>query len=483
MIEVANVAQTDNAPPFPAGPVAQPKALRTVRDGVRHLAGQALFTLRSVLDANDERTLAQRNAVVAFGVRVASAALLYLMQIVLARWMGSFEYGIYVFIWTWVLVLGGLSPLGLNLAVIRLVPEYREQGRFEALRGIALGANLVAFCIGTGLAILGAAGLWLFEAYIADYYVLPLYLALVCVPIYALGDMQDGFGRGHAWMAIALVPPYIVRPLIVLATMAGAHAAGLPTTATTAAGAAILATWIAALLQFSLIALRMRKTVPAGKKTYHWRPWLGASLPLFVICACELALQNADVLIVSSLMSPKSVAIYFAAAKTMSLIMFVHYAVGSAVANQYSALNARGDREGLEAFVRDAVNWTFWPSLAGAMLILVLGQPLLWLFGPEFTAGYPVMIILVVGFLFRSAMGPSEFLLNMLGQQTACAIVLVVTSTLNVVLNLILVPWLGLMGAAAATSASLIATALMQYAVARVRLGLDVAVWGAWRRR
>jgi hypothetical protein len=43
----------------------------------------------------------------------------------------------------------------------------------------------------------------------------------------------------------------------------------------------------------------------------------------------------------------------------MALIMFVHYAVGSAVANRFAALNARGDREALNAFVRDAVNWTF----------------------------------------------------------------------------------------------------------------------------
>ena len=45
-------------------------------------------------------------------------------------------------------------------------------------------------------------------------------------------------------------------------------------------------------------------------------------------------------------------------------------------------------------------------------------MPLLWLFGPQFVDGYPVMLILVVGFLFRASMGPAEFLLNMLGKQS-----------------------------------------------------------------
>lgn len=447
---------------------------------LRQLTGQALGIGRAVLAGNDERSLAQRNAVAAFLVRVVSAALLYLTQVVLARWMGSFEYGIYVFVWTWVLVLGGLAPLGLNLAVIRLVPEYRETNQLDLVRGLKLGSNLVSFGIGTALAIVGGAGLWLFSESVANYYILPLYLALICVPMYALGNIQDGLGRGQAWMGIALIPPYILRPLIVLGAMAGAHAIGLPMTATTAAAAAILAAWIAALLQFIMIETRMAKSVPAGAHAYEWKPWLATSMPLFVIGACELALQNADVLVVSTFLTPQDVAIYFAAAKTMSLIMFVHYAVGSAVANRFSALNARGDKEGLKVFVRDAVNWTFWPSLAAAIVILLLGQPLLWLFGPEFIAGFPVMMILVVGFLFRSAMGPSEFLLNMLGEQKACAAVLVFTAVLNVILNLIMVPAFGLIGAALATSTALIATALLQYLVAKRRLGLDVAIWSAW---
>ena len=121
--------------------------------------------------------------------------------------------------------------------------------------------------------------------------------------------------------------------------------------------------------------------------------------------------------------------------------------------------------------MHDAVHWTFWPSLAGAAVILSLGQPLLSLFGPDFTAGYPVMFILVIGFLFRSAMGPAEYILNMLGEQTRCAQVLVGSAVLNVILNLCLVPPFGLIGAACATSASMMIAALLNYVVVRKRAG------------
>jgi O-antigen/teichoic acid export membrane protein len=436
----------------------------------------ALAQTITILKGQGERERTQRDAVTAFGVRCVSAALLYVSQIVLARWMGSYEYGIYVFVWTWVLVLGGLSDLGLGVTAIRFISRYREAGESALLRGLIRGARSVAFGVGTLIATLGVAGLWLFEPF-DSHYVLPAYLALVCVPLYALTGVQDGIGKGFAWMGVALLPPYILRPALLLLSMVVAHFLGLTMEAKTAAGAAIVATWATGILQTVLIDRRLENVVSPGERSYAFATWFSAAMPLLVIAACELTLQSADVLVVSHYLTPTDVAIYFAAAKTMSLIMFVHYAVGSAVANRFAALGARGDKESLRRFVRDAVHWTFWPSLAAAIGLLALGMPLLWLFGPQFVEGYPVMLILVVGFLFRSSMGPAEFLLNMLGEQYLCAAVLAATAVLNIALNFALVPAFGLLGAATATSVSLVTAALMNYLVVSRRLEIDIAVW------
>ena len=465
------------------GQEATAAAVSQHRGDVRAQLAAAANGVMAILKGESETTRAQRDALAAFAVRVTSAGLLYLSQIALARWMGGFEYGIYVFVWTWVLVLGGLSHLGLNLVMIRLIPEYRETGRHDLLRGLLRGGRLAAFGLGTLIAIAGIAGLVVFSAHIEKHYVMPLYLALVCVPMFALTDAQDGVGRGHAWMGIALMPPYVLRPLLLLVAMAGAHLTGLPMQATTAAGAAILATWLAALVQTLLVNARLRKTVEQGPRRYDFGFWLKTGAPLLMIVAADLVLQNTDVLVISRYLSPTEVGIYFAAAKTMSLIMFVHYAVGSAVANRFAALNARGDREGLKAFVRDAVNWTFWPSLLCAAIILALGKPLLWLFGPQFTQGYPVMFVLVLGFLFRSAMGPAEFLLNMLGEQALCASVLTVSALLNIALCFALVPHFGMMGAASATAISLMTAAVLNYIVVRRRLDIEIGIWENFGRK
>jgi O-antigen/teichoic acid export membrane protein len=445
---------------------------------VSSVLGHALTILRG----DGEKARTQRDAVTAFGVRCGSAALLYLSQIVLARWMGSNQYGIYVFVWTCVLWLGGLADLGLSITSIRLVPHYRETGNLALLRGLIRGSRLAALGVGAAMAALGTSILWLFHP-LEDQYMRPAYLALLCLPLYAVTQVQDGIAKGFAWMAVSLVPPYILRPTLLLLAMVAAHFAGLPVEATSAAGAAIVATWVAGAFQTLLLNRRLDGVVAEGERRYAFKAWILAALPLLVMTGSDLTLQSADVLIVSRYMTPTDVAIYFAAAKTMALIMFVHYAVGSAVANRFAALHARGDKEALRAFARDAVHWTFWPSLAAAILLLALGLPLLWLFGPQFVAGYPVMLILVVGFLFRSSMGPAEYLLNMLGEHKLCAAVLFATAVLNIALNLVMVPAFGLIGAATATSASLVAAALMNYVVVSRRLGIELAIWRNLRKR
>jgi O-antigen/teichoic acid export membrane protein len=74
-------------------------------------------------------------------------------------------------------------------------------------------------------------------------------------------------------------------------------------------------------------------------------------------------------------------------------------------------------------------------------------------------------------------MGPAEYLLNMLGEQVLCAVVLFGAALLNIALNFILVPRLGLIGAASATAATLVLVALANALVVWHRLGITVPIW------
>jgi O-antigen/teichoic acid export membrane protein len=188
-------------------------------------------------------------------------------------------------------------------------------------------------------------------------------------------------------------------------------------------------------------------------------------------------LQNVDVLVLSTFASASEVGIYFAALKTISLITFLNYAVGSAVAGELAALKARGDKSGLVATIQRTSRWTFWPALGGATALLALGTPLLRMFGSDFALGYPIMFILAIGLVVRAAVGPAEFVLRMLGEQKSCAIVLGVTAALDTALCVLLVREFGLIGAAIANASSMVCASLLFYIVARRRLGVDISIF------
>ncbi len=438
--------------------------------------GALLARVKSKLGGGDN-ALAQRMAGTAFLIRVASAAIAYLSQIVLARWMGSSEFGLYVYVWTWVLLIGGLGDLGLAIAAQRFVPEYSERGALAELRGYLAGSRALAMAIATALALIGALAVFLFSPWLTRHEIIPLTIACVSLPFYALTGVQDGIARSYSWTNLALVPPYIVRPLLLIVLMGLAYAAGLAADATTAIIAAVAATWLTAIGQLVVLNRRLTPQVPPGPKAYAPRAWLATSFPIFLAEGFYLLLTYTDVLMLKQFRSPEEVAVYYAAAKTLALVAFISFAVGAATAHKFSAYHVAGDRARLAALVHDATRWTFWPSLAVTLLIVAFGKPFLWLFGPAFVAGYPVMFVLAVCWLARASVGPVERLLNMLGEQRICAIVYGFAFALNVCGCVFLIPPFGIFGAACATALAVVVETALLFYVAKQRLGLNVFIW------
>jgi O-antigen/teichoic acid export membrane protein len=115
-------------------------------------------------------------------------------------------------------------------------------------------------------------------------------------------------------------------------------------------------------------------------------------------------------------------------------------------------------------------------------VLLLCGRLILALFGPQFTQGYHLMVILAVGLLARSAIGPIERLLNMLGQQRICAMVYASAFAMNIGLCFIFIPYLGMAGAAIATASAFVFESILLFTVTKNRLGFHAFIWGRAER-
>ncbi len=430
---------------------------------------------RTLFD-HGELGAASRMSLIAFSVRIFSAAIAFVSQVLLARWMGGFDYGIFVLVWTTMVIAGNISCLGFHTSVIRYIPEYREKGMLDELRGILVASRLFVLVVSSAIALAAMVVVWQASGSIEPYYVVPFVLGLFCLPMIALSDLLQGFSRAHSWALSALVPIYVTRPILILAFMGAALLAGYPASAETALIAAVAATYVTTLLQLVSVTARVDARVPSGGRTVRLKDWIVVSLPIFLVESFFFILTNADVLMVGAFMAPDDVAVYFATVKTLALVHFVYFAVKAGVAQRY-AQYTHGDPAKLAAFARETVAWTFWPSVAMGAVVLLIGEPMLGLFGPGFESGFPLLFVLVPGVIARAAVGPCESLLTMTGNQNVCALVYALTLALNIGLSLLLIPQMGLWGAALSTAIAMVFEACALSFTAWRRLGIAMFVF------
>jgi len=441
-------------------------------------ASGLLARVKALLAERSDSRVAQIVAGKVFLIRVASAMLALVSQVLLARWMGRYEFGIYIYVWTWVLMIGAVSDVGLSSAARRFIPEHVEIKAFDRLRGFLTGSRWLAFALATAIGLLGALGVFVLSPWLDHFTVIPLYLACLCMPIYGLVQTQAGIAQSYDWPNLALMPFYIWRQIVLTLLMGAAWAFGAPTDAVTAMIAAVITTWGVTIAQLSMLDRRLRQKVPAGPKRYEVGAWFATSLPILMVEAFYLMLTYVDILALEQLRSPDEVAVYYAAARLLALVAFVYFAIAGATTHKFTQYHVAGDDARLAKFFAEATRWTFWPSLAACALILALGKPLLALFGASFTSAYGVMFILAVGMLSRAAVGPAERLLNMLGERMLCALVYAIAFAINLSLCLLLIPRIGIEGAATATATALVTESILLFCIAKRRLGFHVFILG-----
>jgi O-antigen/teichoic acid export membrane protein len=231
---------------------------------------------------------------------------------------------------------------------------------------------------------------------------------------------------------------------------------------------------IAALAQGLLVYSGAHRQLAKVKPAFHTRHWVTVSFSFLMIDGFRMLLDNTDVLMIGRLLDPQSVAVYFAVIRTAGLVAFVSFSIIALAVPKFAEIHSTGSREELQAFVSNVVHLMFWPSLLVAILLALLGPFMLSLFGAEFITGYPTMLVVLTGLVLRSATIPVEYLLNMTGHHRDTMQVYAFAAVANIGLNFLLIPSLGILGAAIGTYTAMLGGNFCLCLLVHKRLGLTV---------
>lgn len=411
-------------------------------------------------------------ALMVYGVRIGGAGLIFVAQVVLARWLSPEQYGIFANVWVVFVLVGGWSTLGIGGSMIRFVPEYRAHGRENLLRGLRRAGRYLGVATAAGIALVGFAGMWLAGKSFDAAYHGPIALMLLAMPFYAQSDINDGLCRAHGWPLRGIAPNYVMRPLLMIGgVLVAAFLLDVEPTASAAMFVVLAAFSLTVLVQTVITEVNLKKVIAPGKAEFAVKTWLAVAMPLVLMEGMLALMGHVDILLVGAMRGPEDVALYYAATRVVALIAFVPYAVIAVMGPRFSRYKALDDTKGLEKTARQAVTLSFWPSLVMASTILAAGPLLLGAFGAEFKAAYGVLAVLVVAVVIRAAMAPAQTMLAMTGNHGICVGILATALVLNAVLNLILISMLGMIGAAVATVLAILIELAISATVIKRRFG------------
>ena len=425
--------------------------------------------LRSLWQQDMLATLA-RGAGIAFVIQATGTGLKYLTQVLLARWMGASEYGVYAYAFTWANLLSVFATLGFTTGVLRFVPEYLTKRDWAHLRGLIRRVRQLVFLAGLALALVGGLVLLFLRSPQMD--VSALLLGMGLVPLLALMSVQTEMVRGTQRIALAYAPPMLLQPVLALGTAFFVLKALGALTGGATIGAFMPAVLVVVGVQSRGLIRAVPREAVSALPRYETSEWLRVSLPLLLVAGSLIVLNQADILMIGMFLGPKEAGIYTAATKTAALVSFVLVAVNAIAAPMISELHTKGDREKLQEMVSAAARWMFWPSLGATLGLVLFGGAVLGFFGPEFTEGYWALVLLALGQLVNASVGPVGYLMSLTGHQDLSARVYGLNALVNVGLNALLIPIWGLVGAAVATMATMILWNVWLYGLVCRLLGI-----------
>jgi O-antigen/teichoic acid export membrane protein len=395
-----------------------------------------------------------RHSSVYFTGRMFALAAGYFFKVYLTRELGAEALGTYALGLTIIGSLGIFNSFGISRSATRFVSAYRATGQYELLQGLLvrsvlllLVSNLVFILImllagpfvATHVYHAPALGgyLWIFAA-----------LMFFATFNTFLGRVLAGY-KEVARNTVLVT--FVGMPLMMLATIAFvAFGWGLR--------GYLFAQAMADALVFVILSITVWKLTPRKTRSYTGPlPKLEKKVISFSVIALAMEflgflIFHADKIFLGIYLDPKQVGIYALAAGLSAFVPIILQSVNQIFSPIISDLHSRHEYQLMGRMFQILTKWIFGFTFPLVATIVVFARPLMRIFGPEFEAGWAVLVVGSAGQLVNCVVGSSGSLLLMSGNEKHLLKIQTVTAIVTIVLDLTLIHPFGMLGAAVAAA-------------------------------
>lgn len=418
---------------------------------------------RNIRAIDEEITATAKGAGIVFFGTVAGSFLRYLFQIIVARHLGTDLFGLF-FVGLAVYNVGSMvAELGLPSGTVRYVAIYEGENDRRRVKGTIVASTRLAALSG----ILVGALIFFFSNPLSKYLFhteslsIVLKLFALVIPFRNLTSIFISSSQGFKILSHKVKIREALEPSVRIAGAIVFFIFGWMLKGV------ILAYLISSVLGAICAFYFLRKIFPeisikAFEPTMETRKLLNFSWPLLFIQFFGLVMLWTDTLMLAYFTTAQDVGIYSAAQRTALLGSIIIVSFVSIFSPVISDLYNKKKTESSESYLKAVTKWVFTLSLPINLLLIFSAKPILSIFGAQFVEGSVCLVILCVGWIIYSSVSVAGQMIVMTGKQKLQLINMIGVLTVNIVLNLLLIPKFQIQGAAAATSISLVLFSILE---------------------
>ncbi len=413
-----------------------------------------------------------------FLIRITYYFLGFVNSVLLARFLGVEDYGVYVFVLSIVALLSVPTQFGMPMLVMREFSALQAKQKWAYMRGLAIRSHQFVAVVAT-IACLGAASwLWLNPNVYSAGKQQALLLGLLLVPVLSLGALRDAMLGGLRHIILAQLPESFIRPFLL---MTGLLLAMFLVPVTPSADNVIIFYVVCSLVAFftGWLLFNSRKPTALTSVTaaFSTRAWFSAAFPIGLTAGMQVLNMQLSIVFLEFYSSDADVALYRIATLGASFVVIVLQVSNTVVSPYVSRLYAQGDMHGIEALVSKSNKLIMCATLP-LVLAIVIASPwmLATFYGADFSSAYLPLLFLTAGQAINALLGTVALLLNMTGHQSDVTKAMTIALALNIVLHSILLPRFGLEGAAFSSMIMLVTWNLILWFRVKQRLGIKYYV-------
>jgi O-antigen/teichoic acid export membrane protein len=429
-------------------------------------------------EVSREKQYVSRNTLFLLGLEAAFLLFAFLISVTIARLYGAEGYGVFSYVFSWVMVVGHLGQLGMGPLLIRQIGRYHRQEKWSLIKGMwswSLWMGLGGCVLGS--MVLGGS-VYLFEWLRQPALMYPLLLALLATPFFGLTAINRSSLQGMQRPALGQLSEKLIRPASLLILLITGYWLLPQFNIQHVIGMNVVAFGLMGVGSFILVYWYLPGSMYRSRGKYHRRYWVSAGIAFLLISGLNIIESRTDVLMLGSLDTTESVGVYHIAKRLVGLTGVLLTVVNMTLAPLISDLASQQQWQRLQRILTKTIRGVFLFTLPFGVILMAGGKWFLLIFGSEFTSGWSALVILCFAKLSSIAIGSVAYILSMTGHERVVGYGVGMGVIVNIGLNAILIPYWGVEGAALATLTSNLTWNLLLFYQVRQKTGLRPTIFG-----